>query len=93
MERYWCLRWIVQENRKRLSGRLIRENLVRLDALPLVLRVPSLPPLEAGAAVEIEVLDIDFLDLALRAEFSGRVATRRDDPGADEGRADSAISL
>lgn len=72
MERYWCLRWIVQEQRELLSGRVIRENLVRLDELPLVLRVPSLPLLAPGAAVELAVTGVDLLDLALRCDYRRR---------------------
>ena len=69
MERYWCLRWIVQEQRELLAGRVLRENLVRLDALPLVLRVPSLPSMTPGAAVELSVIGIDLLDLSLRCDY------------------------
>lgn len=92
MERYWCLRWIVQENRGLLTGRIIRENLVRLDELPLVLRVPSLPAMEAGATVELAVTDIDLLDLTARSEFRGRVEAPGDVPAAAESPPDSAIS-
>jgi len=69
MERYWCLRWIVQEKRELLAGRVLRENLVRLDELPLVLRVPSLPTLAPGSEVDLAVIDIDFLDLVLHCEY------------------------
>ncbi|MGQ0749572.1 MAG: ribonuclease catalytic domain-containing protein [Betaproteobacteria bacterium] len=72
MERYWCLRWIVQERRELLAGRVLRENLVRLDELPLVVRVPSLPFLAPGAAVELAVTGIDLLDLALRCDYRRR---------------------
>ena len=73
MERYWCLRWIAQEQRSALAGRILRDNLVRLDELPLVLRVPSLPVLEPGAAVELAIVRIDFLELTLHCEFRGRL--------------------
>jgi exoribonuclease-2 len=73
MERYWCLRWLVQENRDTVSGHVIRENLVRLDDLPMVVRVPSLPVLDAATQVQLGVADIDFLELTLRCEFLGRV--------------------
>ena len=93
MERYWCLRWIVQENRSVLPGRVIRDNLVRLDELPLVLRVPSLPVLESGAGVELAVLDIDFLELTLRCEYRGRLENRNEGVAADHRAADSSIPL
>ena len=48
MERYWCLRWLIQENAGTAAATVIRESLVRFDELPLVVRVPSLPPLDAG---------------------------------------------
>jgi exoribonuclease-2 len=76
MERYWCLRWIVQERRELLAGSVIRENLVRLDELPLVLRVPSLPSVDPGSAVELAVTGVDLLDLALRCEYRRRLDVR-----------------
>jgi len=93
MERYWCLRWIEQEKRAELAGRIIRENLVRLDELPLVLRVPSLPALEAGAAVALAVVDIDLLELGLRCEFRRRLEHPGDTAAAGEGAARTATSL
>ena len=78
MERYWCLRWLIQENRSAVTGGVIRENLVRLDDLPLVVRVPSLPAFATGVAVELAVSDIDLLDLTLQCEFRRQV----DEPAA-----------
>ena len=69
MERYWCLRWLIQENRSVAGAIVIRESLVRFDELPLVLRVPSLPALDPGTRVELEIGDIDLLELTLRCEF------------------------
>jgi len=70
MERYWCLRWLIQEGRSLASATVLRENLVRFDELPLVLRVPSLPALDPGTRVELEIGDIDLLELTLRCEFT-----------------------
>jgi exoribonuclease-2 len=69
MERYWCLRWLIQEGRSLASATVLRENLVRFDELPLVLRVPSLPALDSGTQVELEIGGIDLLELTLRCEF------------------------
>ncbi|MFN7086673.1 MAG: ribonuclease catalytic domain-containing protein [Burkholderiales bacterium] len=74
MERYWCLRWLLQENVAVVTARVLRENLVRFDNLPLVVRVPSLPALENGAAVELAVSDIDLLELTFHCEFRKRLA-------------------
>jgi len=69
MERYWCLRWLVQENVEKTTATVIRESLVRFDELPLVVRVPSLPALPAGAGVELAVSAIDPLELTFHSEF------------------------
>jgi exoribonuclease-2 len=75
MERYWCLRWLVQEGRHTAAATVIREGLARFDELPLVVRVPSLPVLDPGARVELAVTGVDLLDLTLRCEFRGRLET------------------
>ena len=51
MERYWCLRWIEQEHVTELDATVIRDNLVRCNRLPLVMRVPSLRDAAAGATL------------------------------------------
>ncbi|WP_028452178.1 ribonuclease catalytic domain-containing protein [Chitinilyticum aquatile] len=63
MERYWCLRYIEQEGMKELSASVIKENLVRIDSMPLVVRVGGLPELPAGTNIKLQVLGIDYLDL------------------------------
>lgn len=69
MERYWCLRWLIQESRDMVRATVLRENLVRFDALPITQRVPSLPEMPSDAAVELAVSNIDLLDLTLHCEF------------------------
>lgn len=71
MERYWSLRWLAQEQLTAVTGTvLMRENLVRLDAVPLVQKVPSLPAtVTPGQRVELAVGAIDLLDLGLELEF------------------------
>jgi exoribonuclease-2 len=74
MERWWCLRWFEQDAIERATATVLRESMVRIDGLPLVLRVPSLPPeVEPGARVEVAVTDIDLLDLDARCRYLGRV--------------------
>lgn len=65
MERYWCLRWLLQEGVTRTRAAVVREGVVRLEGLPLTVRVPSLPDLEPGTQVLVEVGDIDLLDKTL----------------------------
>jgi exoribonuclease-2 len=73
MERYWCLRWLLQEGVSTIAATVIRDDLARLDGLPLVVRAPSLPALEPGARVEFAVSAIDELELTLHCEFRRRL--------------------
>ena len=51
------------------SAQVIKENLVKLDRLPLVTRVPSLPEMFLETHVELEILRVDLLDLSVNARF------------------------
>ena len=74
MERYWCLRWIEQENVCTLDATVMRENLVRFNHLPLVVRVPSLRDTIAGDQVRIAVSRLDPWELTLHGDFDGKVS-------------------
>jgi len=62
MERYWCLRYLQQEAIAMAKATVIRENLVRFNDLPLVVRVNGMPVLPSGSDVELEIDAIDFFD-------------------------------
>ncbi len=65
MERYWCLRWLQQQDVRTVQGSVIRDGLVRLEGVPMVVRVPALPDLERGQSVTLDVLGFDELSLEL----------------------------
>ncbi|MRR50874.1 MAG: RNB domain-containing ribonuclease, partial [Rhodocyclaceae bacterium] len=69
MERYWCLRWLVQEGIAETIAHVLREELVRLDDIPLVVKIHSLPVTERGARVKLAVDDIDLLEAEIRARY------------------------
>jgi exoribonuclease-2 len=69
METYWSLRWLQQEKVATIGAAVLRENLVRLDGLPLVIRVPSLPVLAPGERVSLEVGAIDFLERTISCVY------------------------
>ena len=88
MERYWCLRWLLQEGAEKMPGQVLRESLVRLDAIPLVARVPSLPELPRGARVQLSVDGIDLLEAELRLRYLELVAELAPNMGSDAALAD-----
>jgi exoribonuclease II len=69
MERYWCLRWLLQENINTIGAQVLRENLVKLDHLPLVARVSSLPEMPPETNIEVEISQVDLLELTFHAKF------------------------
>lgn len=69
MERYWCLRWLLQENIQVINAQVIKENLVKLERIPLVIRVPSLPEMAPGTYARLEISAIDLFERSLHAEF------------------------
>ncbi len=69
MERYWCLRWLRQQGLAEIDATVRRENLVKLDYLPLVQRVPSLPELPPGQRVRLAVGGMDELTLEFDCRY------------------------
>ena len=77
MEHYWCLRWLLQENVKETSARVIRENLVRFEPVPIVARVADVPSLPADTPVRIAVGRIDLLAATLECRYAGPAVMTR----------------
>jgi exoribonuclease-2 len=85
MERYWCLRWLAQEGETQPAAVVLKEGLVRLERIPLVLRVPSLPAAERGQRVRLAIESIDLLEAEARARYVEMLAlTAPDALMADE---------
>ncbi len=84
MERYWCLRWLIQESRSTVLATVLRENLVRFDELPITTRVASLPELPSDTTVELAVSNIDLLDLTVHCEFRRKIDVSEHDLSASD---------
>ncbi len=69
MEHYWCLRWLQQEQVTLSKAQVLRDNLVKFEGIPLYVRVPSLPELEVGSRVLLEIEGIDLIDNSVKARF------------------------
>lgn len=69
MERYWCLQYLIQEELTEVIATVWRENLVRLDGMFFITKVPSLPELKVGTQVNLEIKHIDTLLMELNCKF------------------------
>ncbi len=69
MDRFWSLRWIEQEGLTQIEAVVIKADLVRIEGLPLVQRIPGLPELERGQKVLLGVQGFDYIDVLLEARL------------------------
>ncbi len=70
MEHYWCLRWLEQEKPREATASVVRDNLVRFDALPLYVRVADLPA-AAGPRVRLAIGAVDLLAATVEVHYAG----------------------
>jgi len=91
MERYWCLRWLAQENVTTVVAQVLKENIVRLDTLPLVLKASGMPTLERGVRVRLAVSEIDLLAAEAKATFLELIELPGPD-GVDDGLTDNGVA-
>jgi len=71
MERFWCLRWLQQQGIKTVQGSVLRDDLVRLDCAPLVVRASAMPAFDRGQIVTLEITGMDELALELGCRYLG----------------------
>lgn len=69
MERYWCLRWLEQENVKHTDAVVLKDEIVRLVDIPLTLRLPGLSPMGRGSLVRLDLPRWDEADLSVEARL------------------------
>jgi len=91
MERYWCLRKLVQDEVVEVDAQVVKENLVCLDELPLFVRVSGLPTLDRGARVRVSVGAIDLLAAEGRFGFAGLLAAQTADAPLEDKDEDGSV--
>ncbi|MEV4778495.1 ribonuclease catalytic domain-containing protein [Burkholderia sp. LMU1-1-1.1] len=69
MERYWCLRWLGQENARQVEAVVLKDEVLRLVDIPLIIRLPGMPSVARGAQVKIDILRWDEVDLSIEARI------------------------
>lgn len=85
MERYWCVRWLRQHGLGRVEAQVLRDNVVRLEPIPLVFKVPSMPLQMPGSRVQLNVEHSDLFDVELEARFVATLAEPDPDAAPDPG--------
>jgi exoribonuclease-2 len=93
MERYWTLRHLQQADRTELDAVVMKDGLVRADALPLVLRAAGCESMPRGARVRVRIGGIDLLTLDAHASLIIRLDdadTTADDAEVDANEAEEA---
>jgi exoribonuclease-2 len=69
MERYWCLRWLGQEQARQVEAVVLKDEVLRLVDIPLIIRLPGMPQVARGAQVKIDILRWDEVDLSIEARL------------------------
>ncbi|MDE1941901.1 MAG: RNB domain-containing ribonuclease [Betaproteobacteria bacterium] len=69
MERYWCLRWLQQEEVKTIGAMMLRDGAARLTGLPLVVKVGGASQLPAGTRVRLALERMDLWELTLTCQL------------------------
>jgi exoribonuclease-2 len=69
MERYWCLRWLGQEQTKQADAVVLKDDVLRLVDVPLVIRLAGMPQVARGAQVKLDIVRWDEVDLSLEARL------------------------
>lgn len=60
LESYWSLVWLEQQNAVETQAQILKEDLVRIDGLPLVVRATGIPPeLPPRTMVKLKIAEID----------------------------------
>lgn len=66
MERYWCLRWLEQQDARLVDAVLLKDEVLRLVDIPLVIPMTGVRHAR-GTQLKLELIDWDEVDLSVQA--------------------------
>ena len=72
LERYWCLKYILQEGIESADASIVREELVRIDGMPLVCRAIGLPSSAPGERVRVAFGEVDLWEAHVLCRYAGK---------------------
>ncbi|MFZ6708911.1 ribonuclease catalytic domain-containing protein [Undibacterium sp. TC9W] len=75
MERYWCLRWLGQQEQRQVEAVVLKDEVLRLVDIPLIIRLPGMPQTARGAQVRLDILRWDEVDLEVEARLLELLST------------------
>ncbi len=75
LERFWCLKYLLQEGIAEADATIIRDELVRIDGMPLVVRAIGLPTAAPGERVRVAFGEVDLWETNVLARYAGKSPT------------------
>ncbi len=72
LERYWCLKFLLQEGVETAEASIVREELVRIDGMPLVCRAIGLPSSAPGERVRVAFGEVDLWEAHVLCRYAGK---------------------
>jgi exoribonuclease-2 len=99
IERYWTIRHLAQAGIAELDAAVMKDALVRAEALPLVFKALGTEALPRGARVRVRITGTDALTLDVHANLVARLdqataeAASGDEEGEDEAAAAAPLAL
>jgi exoribonuclease-2 len=92
MERYWCLRWLGQEQQTQVDAVVLKDEVLRLVEIPLIIRLAGMPAVARGAQVRLDILRWDELDLSVEARLLEMLTTVSDEDLEDVVEENNALT-
>jgi exoribonuclease-2 len=72
LERYWCVKYLAQEAIESADATVVRDELVRIDGMPLVCRAVGLPPAAPGGRLRVTFGEGDLWEANVLARYAGK---------------------
>ncbi len=72
LERYWCLKYLLQEGIETAEATIVRDELVRIDGMPLVCRSIGLPSAAPGERVRVAFGEVDLWEAHVLCRYAGK---------------------
>ena len=92
MERFWVLKYVLQQGISEIEATLFKDNLVRADHLPLVLLVAGAQGLPRGARLRVRLGDINEVSLDIHGTLVERLDVDPDMIDTDEDMDDGPVA-